>query len=73
MRDRCRKISFLQRPVGTRTRSGSDLIKVAYRGDVAITRRPATGRLDDAAVEILTLERSATARNMMLAIVRPSS
>lgn len=63
---------FYKGPVGIRTRTGSDLIEVAYRGDVAITRLPATGRLDDDQVEILTLERSTTARNMMIATVRPS-
>lgn len=61
---------FYKGPVGIRTRAGSDLIEVAYRGDVPIARLPAAGQLNADAVEILTLERSATARNMMLATVR---
>lgn len=62
---------FYKGPVGIRTRTGSDLIEVAYRGDVAITRLPAAGTLGGEAVEILTLERSTIDRKMMLAIVRP--
>ena len=64
---------FYKGLVGIRTRPGSDVIEVAYRGDVPIARLPTTGRLGDEAVEILTLERSVTARNMMLATVRPAA
>ena len=67
---------FYKGPVGLRTRAGSDLIEVAYRGDVPVARLPAAGQLttagqpDAEAVEILTLERSAKSRNMMVAVVR---
>lgn len=61
---------FYKGSVGIRTRPGSDVIEVAYRGDVPIARLPTVGRLNDEAVEILTLVRSATARNLMLATIR---
>jgi len=64
---------FYKGTVGTRTRNGSDLIEVAYRGEVTIERLPAAGKLGTEEVEILTLERSTTDRKMMVATVRPKS
>lgn len=62
---------FYKGPVGTRTRAGSNVIEVAYRGDVTIVRLPVSGQLGAEAVEVLTLERSSTDRKMMVATVRP--
>ncbi len=64
---------FYKGPVGTRTRGGSDLIEVAYKGDVTPTRLPATGTLGGEPVTILTLQRSSIDRKLMLAIVQPKS
>jgi len=64
---------FYKGAVGIRTRPGSGLVEVAYRGEVAIVRLPATGRLDGEEVAILTLERSSIDRKMMVATVRPVS
>lgn len=63
--------SFYKGPVGTRTRAGSDLIEVAYRGDIAMPRLPAKGTLNGDAVEVLSLKRSEIDRQLMLATVRP--
>lgn len=55
-------------PVGVRRRPG--FVEVAWIGNPSLVRPPITGTLDGAAVEMLSIERSATDQRMMVGTLR---